>query len=151
MRTFELHQVDAFTNTLFGGNPAGVVSNAEQLTEEEMQQIAREMNVSETAFVLPSTLPETDMRLRFFTPAADLVDFCGHATVGTLAQLARLGMYGLDKEGANSVTVETKASTLVMTVLNEQAKTEVAFTAPPVSMEQYTQQGDAFAVKLGVP
>lgn len=151
MRSYELHQVDAFTNELFGGNPAGVVSNAEGLTDKEMQLIAREMNLSETAFVLPSDLPEADMRLRFYTPAAEEIDFCGHATVGALAQLARLGMYGLNKAGANSVNVETKASTLMMTVINEATKTEVAFTAPQVSMEQYAEQGDDFAAKLHVP
>ena len=122
MRKIEIHQVDAFTDELFGGNPAGVVTNADLLSESEMQQIAREMNLSETAFVLSATDPEADLRLRFFTPANTEIDFCGHATVGALAQLAWNGK--LAATGRQSVTVETKAQTLPMEVSNQQGKVE---------------------------
>lgn len=95
MKIIDLHQVDAFTDKLFGGNPAGVVTNADGLTEEEMQKIAREMNLSETAFVLKPTQDGADVRLCFYTPPGDRIKFCGHATIGTLFQLAQLNLYGL--------------------------------------------------------
>ena len=51
MKKYRLYQVDAFTKEIFKGNPAGVVTNADGLTEIQMQQIARELNNSETAFI----------------------------------------------------------------------------------------------------
>jgi len=85
-RRVQIYQVDAFTDQPFGGNPAGVVPEAYYLDEQEMQLIAREMALSETAFVLP---PEHggDVRVRFFTPQAE-VALCGHATIATFFLLA---------------------------------------------------------------
>jgi predicted PhzF superfamily epimerase YddE/YHI9 len=72
-----IHQVDAFTSRLFGGNPAAIVTLAEWLPDPVLQQIAAENNLSETAFVLP----RRDVTpLRWFTPAVE-VDLCGHATL----------------------------------------------------------------------
>ena len=71
-----LYQVDAFTETVFGGNPAAVVPLLDQrLPDKELQSIAEENNLSETAFLL-STLGHDEFDLRWFTPAAE-VDF-GH-------------------------------------------------------------------------
>jgi len=75
-----IYQVDAFTKTLFKGNPAGVVPDADGLTEEEMQAIARELNNSETAFILSPQGNDHEVWIRFFTPAVE-VPSCGHATV----------------------------------------------------------------------
>jgi len=86
-RTVRVFQVDVFTDRLFAGNPAGVVLGAEQLDEEEMQAIARELNNSDSAFVLPASAPDHDVHLRFYTPARE-VGFVGHATVA--AHVARL-------------------------------------------------------------
>jgi trans-2,3-dihydro-3-hydroxyanthranilate isomerase len=85
-RRTSVYQVDAFTDVPFGGNPAGVVPEAESLDETHMQLIAREMALSETAFVLA---PQRggDLRLRFFTPQAE-VALCGHATIGAFYLLA---------------------------------------------------------------
>ncbi len=88
MRTIRIKQVDAFTKSPFAGNPAGVVTAAEGLSAQEMQAIAKEMNCSETAFVLPSQ--EADLRLRYFTPAQE-VDLCGHATIAALHALHEEG------------------------------------------------------------
>lgn len=79
-KKYKLYQVDAFTKARFKGNPAGVVSNAEGLTDEQMQAIARELNNSETAFIFPSDSTDHDVRVRFFTPTTE-VPTCGHATV----------------------------------------------------------------------
>jgi trans-2,3-dihydro-3-hydroxyanthranilate isomerase len=87
-------QVDVFTDKPFGGNPLAVFPDAEGLTDAEMQQLAREMNLSETTFVLPPVSPDADFRVRIFTPAAEL-PFAGHPVVGTHWVLAHLGQVDL--------------------------------------------------------
>ncbi|HTY49820.1 MAG TPA: PhzF family phenazine biosynthesis isomerase [Steroidobacteraceae bacterium] len=79
-RTVQVHQVDAFTRTLFTGNPAGVVLGADVLTDVEMLAIARELNNADTAFVLAPEGSDHDLRVRFFTPRTEAA-FVGHATV----------------------------------------------------------------------
>ncbi|HSR30453.1 MAG TPA: PhzF family phenazine biosynthesis protein [Anaerolineae bacterium] len=90
MKEVRFIQVDVFTDRPFGGNPLAVFPQAEGLTGEEMQQLAREMNLSETTFVLPPQAPEADFRVRIFTPAKEL-PFAGHPVVGTHWVLACLG------------------------------------------------------------
>lgn len=80
VKTYHLYQIDSFTKEKFLGNPAGVITNAEGLTEIEMQRIARELNNSETAFILPPTDDTHDVQVRFFTPQNE-VPICGHATI----------------------------------------------------------------------
>lgn len=80
MKSYKIYQVDSFTKERFHGNPAGVVPNADGLTEEQMQKIARELNNSETAFIFDSASPEYDIEVRFFTPTTE-VPICGHATI----------------------------------------------------------------------
>jgi PhzF family phenazine biosynthesis protein len=75
----KLYTVDAFTAQAFSGNPAAVCPLEKTLPDETMQAIAREMNLSETAFFLPQ---ETGFHLRWFTPKKE-VDLCGHATLAT--------------------------------------------------------------------
>ncbi|MCZ8132387.1 MAG: PhzF family phenazine biosynthesis isomerase [Steroidobacteraceae bacterium] len=89
-RTVQVFQVDAFTKQVFTGNPAGVVLGAEVLADEEMQAIARELANSDTAFVLPSSGPDHDLHVRFFTPVRE-AGFVGHATVATFAALLAVG------------------------------------------------------------
>src|SRR5918912_3793338 len=72
-------QVDAFTNTPFAGNPAAVCILPEPRDEHWMQNVAREMNLSETAFLLRQ---HDGFNLRWFTPAVE-VDLCGHATLAS--------------------------------------------------------------------
>ncbi len=86
-REFRFVQVDVFTDRVFGGNPLAVVFDAEALTDKEMQAIAREMNCSETTFLLPPTRPDCAGRIRIFTPARE-VPFAGHPTIGTAWVLA---------------------------------------------------------------
>jgi PhzF family phenazine biosynthesis protein len=83
-----LYQVDAFTSQPFRGNPAGVCLLSEAKPDQWMQAVAQEMNLSETAFLLP----ENDgYRLRWFTPAVE-VDLCGHATLASAHILWETGM-----------------------------------------------------------
>lgn len=84
--------VDAFTETLFGGNPAGVVILDEGMdfpSDETMVKTAAELRYSETAFI--KQLNEKEFKIRYFTPAAE-VDLCGHATIGSFAALLHLGI-----------------------------------------------------------
>jgi len=78
--------VDAFTEEPLCGNAAGVVPDADGLTDEQMQAVARELGASETAFLLPAEAPDADRRVRYFTPGTE-VELCGHATVGSHALL----------------------------------------------------------------
>ena len=80
MKNLEIYQVDAFTTEKFKGNPAGVVLNADGLTDQEMLSIAREMNNSETAFVFKPDGSDHDVKIRYFTPKTE-VPVCGHATI----------------------------------------------------------------------
>jgi trans-2,3-dihydro-3-hydroxyanthranilate isomerase len=83
----EIWRVNAFTETPFTGNPAGVVPRAEGLSDTLMQCIAKEVNdISETVFILPADSADADLRLRFFTATTE-VDLCGHATISALFAL----------------------------------------------------------------
>ncbi|RYE17654.1 MAG: PhzF family phenazine biosynthesis protein [Sphingobacteriales bacterium] len=77
--TIPIYQVDAFTDTLFGGNPAAICPLTEWLPDELMQQIATENNLAETAFFVKN---ETGYKLRWFTPEYE-IDLCGHATLAS--------------------------------------------------------------------
>lgn len=90
MRRFRYIHLDVFTDRLFGGNQLAVFVEAAGLTGELMQAVAREMNFSESAFVLPAEEPGTDVRLRIFTPVAEL-PMAGHPTIGTAFALAHTG------------------------------------------------------------
>jgi PhzF family phenazine biosynthesis protein len=75
-------QVDVFSTTPFLGNPVAVVLDGADVTDTEMQQLARWTNLSETTFILPATAPEADYRLRIFAPGGEL-PFAGHPTLGS--------------------------------------------------------------------
>nr|WP_136810245.1 PhzF family isomerase [Desulfosediminicola flagellatus] len=83
MKQYTLYQIDAFTKTKFKGNPAGVVVNADGLSEKQMQAIARELNNSETAFLFRPDDDSCDGIIRYFTPTIE-VPICGHATIAAM-------------------------------------------------------------------
>jgi len=97
---------DVFTDTRFGGNQLAVLPEAEGLSDEQMQQIAREFNYSETTFVLPPQAGHTRM-VRIFTPPRE-VPFAGHPNIGTAFVLATMGAFG-SLDGPASVTFEEEA------------------------------------------
>lgn len=78
MKAYTVYQIDAFTSEKFSGNPAGVITNAQGLSEFDMQRIARELNNSETVFIFPPDDASHDVKLRYFTPTTE-VPSCGHA------------------------------------------------------------------------
>ena len=77
-----LYQIDAFTNKLFGGNPAAVISLKQWLDTALMQKIALENNVSETVFFVPAASTDADFEIRWFTPEVE-INLCGHATLAS--------------------------------------------------------------------
>ena len=87
MRRFPFVTVDVFTDRPFGGNPLAVFLDGRGLSDAEMQQVAVEVNYSETTFVLPPADPANTARVRIFTPAEEL-PFAGHPNVGTAVVLA---------------------------------------------------------------
>jgi trans-2,3-dihydro-3-hydroxyanthranilate isomerase len=89
-RRYHFVQADVFTARPFGGNQLAVFTDARGLTAEEMQTLAREMNYSESTFVLPAEIAGAARRVRIFTPAMEL-PVAGHPTVGTAFVLARRG------------------------------------------------------------
>jgi len=87
MKKIKVYQIDSFTREKFKGNPAGVVVNADGMTDAQMQQIARELNNSETAFLFTPDNAECDGRIRYFTPTKE-VPICGHATIAAMVAYA---------------------------------------------------------------
>lgn len=94
-RRFPYVTVDVFTDTRFGGNPLAVFTDAQGLTDDEMQQLAAELNYSETTFVLPPADPAHTARVRIFNRTQEM-PFAGHPNVGTGCVLASMGR---DRDG----------------------------------------------------
>lgn len=101
-----IFQVDAFTDEPFKGNPAGVMVVTEKVSSEWMQNVAAEMNLSETAFVFPK---EKEFQIRFFTPTVE-VPLCGHATLASSHIIYELGLKSADE------TIKLKAKGADLTI-----------------------------------
>jgi PhzF family phenazine biosynthesis protein len=101
-----IYQVDAFTTEPFKGNPAGVCILESDMPEEWMQNVAMEMNLSETAFVVPE---KNNFRIRFFSPEAE-IPLCGHATLSSSHILYETGIVPREEE----ITFLSKAGELVI-------------------------------------
>lgn len=102
MREYGFLQFDVFTDRAFCGNPLAVFPEAEGITDEQMMKIAREMNLSETVFVLKSDKEKVLRRLRIFTPMRE-IPFAGHPIVGTWMALSQGGVVPLP-DGGNGTT-----------------------------------------------
>jgi len=124
-----IYQVDAFSESSFGGNPAGVVPDAKFLTEVQMQDIAKEMNLSETAFV--THLDDNLFMVKFFTPTCE-VDLCGHATIATFHTLSKMGYIEPVYNGTKTIYQKTKAGKLAVEINFKNEKVDTIF------MEQAT-------------
>jgi trans-2,3-dihydro-3-hydroxyanthranilate isomerase len=108
--TLAYHVVDVFTDEAFAGNPLAVVLDADDLSTEQMQSIAREFNLSETTFPTRPTVSGADYRLRIFTPTTEL-PFAGHPSVGTAWVLR-----SLDRIGSGRVMQECGAGVLPLDI-----------------------------------
>ena len=126
-----IFQVDAFTDKPFGGNPAGVVTNSKGISSQQMQKIANEMNLSETAFV--RQLDDCYFKIRYFTPLCE-VDLCGHATIAAIHTLANKGYIKPIEKGGKIANIETGVGTLKVEIQFEN------YSPVSIAMEQDTPQ-----------
>jgi trans-2,3-dihydro-3-hydroxyanthranilate isomerase len=90
-RRYRYLHLDVFTNEKFGGNQLAVFPDARGLSTELMQAVTREMNFSESTFILPAERPDSDIRMRIFTPGREM-PMAGHPTVGSTFALALDGV-----------------------------------------------------------
>ncbi len=105
MHDLTIKYVDAFTTNTFSGNPAAVITDAAGLTIEEMQSIAKEINISESTYVTKPESKNAMFRIRFFTQSNQL-DLSGHAVIATCYALIEEGRVRLD-DGKTTVMIET--------------------------------------------
>ena len=120
---------DVFTEQRFGGNQLAVLPDAQKLSDWQMQQVAREFNFSETAFVLPAETGHT-RKVRIFTPTTE-IPFAGHPNIGTAFVLAETGALG--KEIPDTVLFEEKAGLVSIEIqANLDSPTSFELKAPQV-------------------
>jgi trans-2,3-dihydro-3-hydroxyanthranilate isomerase len=132
---------DVFTDTLLEGNPLAVVADADDLPPERMQRIAREMNLSETVFVLRAP-SDADARIRIFTPSTEL-PFAGHPTLGTALLLG-------ESTGADLVRLKTAAGLVRVALEREDGRIVSGRMRQPIpTWEPYDRAGELLAA-LGV-
>ncbi|HFK1476984.1 MULTISPECIES: PhzF family phenazine biosynthesis protein [Bacillus cereus group] len=144
MKTINVFHYDAFTNKSNMGNPAGIVLDADGLTEEEMQRIAEKVGFNETTFVLSSEVG--DIRMRYFTPGFEM-DLCGHGTVGTIFALRERGLL----EEKASLTIETKAGILPIQIgVNENGETFIKMRQAAPQFKEFTGSKEELAHSIGL-
>lgn len=114
---YRFYTCDVFTAERFGGNQLAVLTNAEGLSDRQMQQVAAEFNYSETTFVLPAEHGQTN-RVRIFTPARE-VPFAGHPNIGTAFVLARTGAINLTGR-QTTITFEEDAGVVPVTIFSQE-------------------------------
>ena len=129
-RTVQVHQIDAFTRVQFTGNPAGVVLDADALSDAQMLAIARELNNADTAFVLKPDGPDHDLRVRFFTPRTEAA-FVGHASVAAHYVLSSAA------SGTRRLRQKSRAGVVEVEIRGADAQRRIAIrqSAPPLGRE----------------
>jgi len=138
---YRYYTCDVFTETRFGGNPLAVLPNAEGLSDDQMQQITREFNYSETSFVFPPEAGQTK-KVRIFTPAQE-IPFAGHPNIGTAFVLASTGELG-DIPSLSVVTFEEQAGLVPISVQQANGK----ITSCELKAPQQVSFGEAVSVQL---
>ena len=135
---YQYYICDVFTETRFGGNQLAVLPKAEGLTPEQMQQITREFNFSESTFVFPASAGHT-RRVRIFTPASE-IPFAGHPNVGTAFVLATAGEFG-EINSPHTVVFEEDAGLVSVTIHAAEGKiVSCELTAPqPLSFGEIVE------------
>jgi trans-2,3-dihydro-3-hydroxyanthranilate isomerase len=149
----KFYQADVFTGQPFGGNPVAVFPDAQGLTDHQLQQIAREMNLSETVFVLPPTDQAAVVRLRIFTPTQE-IPFAGHPVLGTFFILAELGIIPV-KDPITRFMQECNIGLFAVEVHADEGQVEwVMMTQPkPEFLEPVDEMEDVYKIAgaLGLP
>ena len=142
MRRFRYVIADVFTDEPLAGNQLAVFTDGRDLSEVDMQAIAREMNLSETVFVLPATTDEADVRIRIFTPSLEL-PFAGHPTLGSAFVLGG----PLQKI---VIRLETGAGIVPVTLEREGPKIVFGRMDQPVPTWEAVQEPEPILAALGV-
>jgi len=145
-------QVDVFTSTKYKGNPVAVFFDADDLTPDEMQQIANWTNLSETTFVCKPTIEGADYQVKIYTTTSQL-PFAGHPTIGTCYSLLELGLITPNSEG--KVYQECEAGLVELTVENytpgDLSNTFITFQLPYYRFTPITVPNSQVETLLGVP
>jgi len=128
-RRLQFYKADVFADEAFGGNPVAVIPDAEDLTDREFQQIAREMNLSETVFVVPPTDPAAIIKLRIFTPTQE-IPFAGHPVIGTFYVLGSLKKFIL-KEPVTHLMFECNIGVFPVELLVLKGRVEYVMMSQP--------------------
>jgi trans-2,3-dihydro-3-hydroxyanthranilate isomerase len=151
-RSLKFYQADVFTAQAFGGNPVAIFPEAEGLTDDQLQQSAREMNLSETVFVFPPTNPAAVVRLRIFTPTQE-IPFAGHPVVGAMYVLTQIGMIPTP-EPVTRVVQECNIGLFPVDLLmrDGQVMRVVMTQPPPQFLERVDETEDLYkvAAALGI-
>jgi trans-2,3-dihydro-3-hydroxyanthranilate isomerase len=143
------HIVDVFTDRAFGGNPLAVFTDGGAVPETAMQSIARELNLSETTFVLPAEDRRNDFRVRIFTPATEL-PMAGHPTVGTAFVLER---EALVRQSTKTTPLRFEEGVGVIAVSinhREDAPAFIEMTQPLPKFGPVTHDSDSIAKMLSL-
>ena len=138
-RWIQFYQADVFSSEPFGGNPLAVFPTVDDVTEREFQQIAREMNLSETVFVLPPTDPRAAAKVRIFTPSQE-IPFAGHPILGTFYVLGALKRLPL-KEPITQVFYECHLGVFPLDIIVLKGEIEQVMMSQPTPefIESITQ------------
>lgn len=121
MSTLPFMQIDAFTTQRLAGNPCAVLFETDDLSENDMLAIAREMNLAETAFVMKST--QADFRARYFTPALE-IPMAGHPTIATIHGLIESGRLPLSRD-RTEITLELQAGLFPVEIVSKQSNEQL--------------------------
>jgi trans-2,3-dihydro-3-hydroxyanthranilate isomerase len=143
---YRLRWVDVFTDRPLAGNPLAVVLDADGLSDQQMQAIARETNLSETTFVLPPEKREHAAKVRIFTPHVEL-PFAGHPTVGTGWVLLDEGLVSSD---AATFTLEEGVGPIPVRVDRKGGEVVLWMSHPPVRFGELIEERDDVAAALGL-
>src|SRR3954453_16592893 len=142
MPRFRYVVADVFTDTPLAGNQPGVFTDARDLSDHDMQQLARELNLSETVFCLPPNAPDADVRIRIFTPAVEL-PFAGHPVLGAAFVLGG----PLSKI---EIRLETGVGVVPVTLEREGPKIVCGLMEQPVVAAEAVEDPSAIFAALGV-
>ena len=137
------YQVDVFSSELFGGNPLAVFLRGEDFKENQLQQVAREMNLSETTFIFPSSHPDADFDVRIFTPEKE-IPFAGHPALGTAFVLLHANRVPSTK---NQIRLNFKSGVIPM---NLETDGKIFMNQPPGKILDMIPDTECVAEALGL-
>ena len=137
------YQVDVFSSELFGGNPLAVFLQGEDFNEYHLQQVAREMNLSETTFIFPSSHPDADFDVRIFTPEKEIT-FAGHPTLGTAFVLRNANRVPSTQ---SQIRLNFKSGVIPV---NLEADGKIFMTQPPGKILETVPDTETVAKALGL-